>query len=153
MQLYIGITAADAQCCVGLTRCGSLPPPLLLRLTQHLAATAADAAGGPMLHELAAAAGEWLADGQRLRSPAPPQKPAVAAPEGGDGQALQHIAQVEQNHFIQYSHLHRPAAHPSSYGLDVDGCCSLAHIGPGLRVCHHHPVAVGSMGEYHPHLD
>lgn len=49
-----------------------------------------------MLHELAAAAGEWLSDAPQLRSPTPPHKPAAAVQNGGDSQALQHIAEVRR---------------------------------------------------------
>jgi hypothetical protein len=50
-----------------------------------------------MLHDLASAAAEWLADPrQGLGSAAPPRQPEAGAEaaDGGGGQALQHIDQV-----------------------------------------------------------
>lgn len=47
-----------------------------------------------MLHDLASAAAEWLADARQLASPAPPRKPEAAAADGGSGEALQHVNQV-----------------------------------------------------------
>ncbi len=47
-----------------------------------------------MLHDLASAAAEWLADGKQLASPAPPRKPEAAAADGGSGEALQHVKEV-----------------------------------------------------------
>ena len=76
-------------------RCSSLAAAQLLRLTQHLAACATEAAGQPMLHDLASAAAEWLADPRQLGSAAPPRQPeAGAEADGGSGEALQHIDQV-----------------------------------------------------------
>jgi hypothetical protein len=52
-----------------------------------------------MLHDLASAAAEWLADArQGLGSSAPPRQPEAGAEaaDGGSGQALQHIDQVLQ---------------------------------------------------------
>lgn len=60
-------------------RCGSLQAPLLLRLTQHMAAAADAAAGEPVLHILAAAAEDFMRDPARLACPVPPHKPASGA--------------------------------------------------------------------------
>ena len=66
-----------------VARCASLRAPLLLRLTQHMAAAANAAAGEPVLHILAAAAEDFVRDPARLASPVPPHKPPSGAPKIG----------------------------------------------------------------------
>lgn len=62
----------------GTHRCGSLSRPLLLRLTQHLAAAALDAVGDAMLHTLVTTAEEFLRDEEALHSLVQPCKPAAS---------------------------------------------------------------------------
>lgn len=62
----------------GMHRCSSLPRPLLLRLTQHLAATALGAVGDAMLHTLVSTAEEFLCDEEALHSLVQPCKPAAS---------------------------------------------------------------------------
>lgn len=71
-----------------------------------------------MLHDLASAAAEWLADPrQGLGSAAPPRQPeAGVEADGGSGQALQHIDQV-----LRPSHCSRSCVHVLAYPLAPAG--------------------------------